>query len=123
MNAPSTPTVRIASRKDFIEALAIAQAEVKKVIAQRASAPALSFISGMLDTMEKLTANGREPTPEERRDAKLGALVDRELQPPSTQEEANLIGLLLAVNLYFMIWPDDGIDPEEMSREEFLARL
>ncbi len=122
MTEPRVPSIRIASHEAFAESLAIAQAEVHKAGSTRPT-PALSFISGMLETMAKLTANGRGPTLQERRDAKLGAIVDRELQPPSTQDDANLIGLLLAVNLYFMVWPDDGVDPEEMSRDEFLARI
>jgi len=123
MSEPTTPTIHISSGEEFREALTIAEAEVQKARGMRPNDPALSFIGGMLDTMAKLTAEGREPTLQERRDAKLGAIVDRELKPPSTQDEANLIGLLLAVNLYFMVWPEDGVDPEEMSRDEFLARL
>ncbi len=123
MSIPSVPPVTIASRQAFHDALAAARAEVQRLRQPQPDHPALAYVAQMLDTMARKTANGREPTLEERRGTRLGALVDRELQPPASQEQAALNELLLAVNLYFMVWPPDGVDPEEMPKDEFLARI
>lgn len=123
MTIPPAPPVTIASRQAFHDTLAAARAEAQRLRQPQPDHPALAYVAQMLDTMAKKTANGREPTLVERRGATLGALVDRELQPPASQEQAALNQLLLAVNLYFMVWPPDGVDPEEMTRDEFLARI
>lgn len=123
MTIPTAPPVTIASRRAFHDAVAAARAEVQRFRQAHPDDPALAFVAQMLDTMAKKTENGREPTLEERRAARLGVLVDRELQPPASQEQAALNQLLLAVNLYFMVWPPDGVDPEEMPEDEFLARI
>lgn len=118
---PDTP--RIASRKAFHEALATARAEVQRVGELEPNNPAWPFAAGVLDTMASQTANGREPTLEERRDSKLGPFVDRELEPAPTQEMAELNELLKALFLYFIVWPADGVDPEEMPEDELLERI
>ncbi|MCA9617424.1 MAG: hypothetical protein KC731_00285 [Myxococcales bacterium] len=119
MNSP----IRIASRRAYFEALTEARREVHRSWTAEPKNPAWPFAARLLDTMADQTAHGREPTREERRAQKLGALVDRELEPAPTEEAAALNQLLKAVNLYFIVWPEDGVDPEEMPEDEFLARL
>lgn len=116
-------TLRIASHAEFHDALRAARADVQTFGEREPNNPVWRAVAGMLDTMASQTAGGREPTVEERRAAQLGALVDREIDPPQTEELADLSQRLKAINLYFIVWPDDGVDPEQMPEDEFLARL
>lgn len=116
-------TLRIASHAAFHDALTRARADVQRLGQAEPNNPVWRAAAGMLDTMASQTADGREPTVDERRAAQLGALVDREIDPPQTDELVDLSQRLKAINLYFIVWPEDGVDPEEMPEDEFFARL
>jgi len=111
----------IASRKSFAEELADARAKVQRFAEVEPNNPVWFHLAMMLDTMAVQTEGGREPTLEERRATRLGALVDRELEP-NVELEA-LSDQLKALHLYFIVWPDDGVDPDLMPEEELIARL
>lgn len=118
-----TAEVRIASRRAFSDALERAREAVHRFALTEAENPVWPFAARMLEVMAVQTDGGREPSLRERRAAKLGALVDREMQPAPTADHAALNELLLAVNLYFVVWPANGIDPEEMPEEDYLDRM
>ncbi|MEQ9322079.1 MAG: hypothetical protein RIF41_23120, partial [Polyangiaceae bacterium] len=83
-------TLRIASHAAFHDALTAARADVQRLGAREPGNPVWRAAAGMLDTMAAQTAGGREPPVEERRAAQLGALVDREIDPPQTDELADV---------------------------------
>jgi len=113
----------IASRKAFRASLADARAAVQRLAEAEPKNPNWFYVAAMLDAMAAQTAGSREPTLDERRGATLGAIVDRELEPAPNADLAALNEQLKSLHLYFMVWPDDGVDPELMPEEELIARL
>lgn len=113
----------IASREAFQASWAEARETVQRLAEAEPNNPNWFYAAGLLDVMATQSAEGREPTLDERRAATLGVLVDRELEPAPNAELAALNERLKSLHLYFMIWPDDGVDPELMPEEELIARL
>jgi hypothetical protein len=113
----------MANRKAFFDCLTETLGEIRRLRQVEANHPYWPMIQRQLEAIQQWTANSREPTIEERSSIQIGVLVERELEPPDNEDLADLNKRLKAVNLYFQIWPPDGVDPENMPEDEFLARL
>ncbi len=118
-----TDELRIASHKAFQRALTQTRADVEDRWREEPRNPAWPVVTRMLEAMAEQTDRHREPSLEERRANMLGPYVDRELEPPADDPSAALNQRLKALFLYFAVWPDDGVDPEEMSDEDLLERI
>jgi hypothetical protein len=70
----------VKSRADFFKVLDDALQETKRIAGPSATWPPIESILDQLDAMKRWTANGRDPTKDERRSISIGLIASRELQ-------------------------------------------
>ncbi len=97
----------IQSRAEFFDVLDRTLDDARRRLAATPRLPAYQSLVAQLEAMKAWTANGREPTPDERGKIRIGLLAIRELDPEPEGEEAAFIDALHALNGYFRRWPDD----------------
>jgi hypothetical protein len=96
----------INSRADFHRALGEATDIVRGILAQSPDDAVMLRIQMELEAMGKWTADGREPSPDERGSIDIGLVAVRELdgEPGGPQD---FLDKLYALNSYFEDWPTD----------------
>jgi hypothetical protein len=107
---PSVP-LPISSRNDFQAALAEAIAVVGDLVRAAPRFEPYQEIEMQLDAMRRWTADGREPTPDERASINIGLVIIRELDPQPDPPTYAKYELLRACHHYFRQWPPDGQPP------------
>ena len=68
----------------------------------------LETILYQLEMIKVWTANGRQPTKDERRSITMGITVVRELEPAPTVELVHDTELIHELSVYFNLWWDDA---------------
>jgi hypothetical protein len=103
--------IPITSRADFQRALDEALHEIGDLVKKAPKLAPYEEIEMQLDAMKRWTANGREPTKDERTSITIGLLVIRELDPEPDLETYEKQELFKACHHYFREWPVDGKPP------------
>jgi hypothetical protein len=98
----------IKSRDDFFVTLDRAIEKTNDLLAKSPREPHLEPISLQLDAIKRWTANGREPTEDERKSTTIGVTIVREFDPAPTDEIAEWVDLVKEVEAYFEEWLDDA---------------
>src|SRR5262249_22018456 len=83
---PVTNTPEINSREDFLRILEITTTEIDGFVAREPAYPVWGLLQRQLHAMREWTANGRDPTPDQRQRISIGLVAARELEP--TQDDA-----------------------------------
>ncbi len=96
----------IDSRVNFDRLLGDAVDLVQKILAQTPEDELQQLIFEELNAMHRWSANGREPTDQERGSINIGLLAARGLSN-ATGEKEKLVQMLFALNNYFEDWPSD----------------
>ena len=95
------------SRAGFFDALDRAIVDSRQLVGAPPFPPLESIIV-QLQYMKLWTANGREPTREERRSITIGRIVVRELEPAATDELYAYGELIHELSFYFKLWWSDA---------------
>ena len=97
----------IPDRSAFFDVLDLAIAEIDALATDAPGFPPYANIARQLAAMKKWTANGREPSPDERGSIDVGLVAMRELEP--AQDDLTQLALhhLYELNGYFEDWPPD----------------
>ncbi len=98
----------ITSRVDFFRALDEAVRETNDRLAHEPNHPHLEAILVQLDNIKRWTADGREPTEDERYSTTIGQVLFRELESGPTDEVHRYVEHTREVEGYFQEWPDDA---------------
>ena len=96
----------LTNRADFFEVLERTHLEVEAVVANGRGIGFMHSIANQLAAMKSQTANGRNPTEDERDAITIGLIAVRELEPAVDETMDDLIGRLHELNGYFREWPD-----------------
>jgi hypothetical protein len=104
----------INSRADFQKALALARQKIVPALQRMPNDPALQSMQKQLEAIDQWTANGRIPTPDERRSINMGLTMYRQFEGTEDLEEYELRELAGKLNNYLKYWPDDAraADPD-----------
>ena len=97
----------INSRADFFRVLGELMKQTKDLVRQNPTYPPFENIDMQLDAIARWTANGRDPTKDERQQVSIGKLVVRELEPAGTDEMYEYTQKLHELNGYFKEWLSD----------------
>ena len=97
----------IKNRATFFDALDRAIRETQSLLERTPDDPYFASFLRQLRAIRDWTANGREPTRDERRSITIGRTLVRELSPAPTDEIERISKLLHEVHGYFRIWLDD----------------
>lgn len=97
----------IRDRRTFFDALERAIVETRSMLAQMPDDPYFTSMLRQLEAIQTWTANGREPTRDERKRIPIGRTLVRELSPAPTDEIERWSNLLQEVHGHFRIWVDD----------------
>lgn len=98
----------IKQRSDFYPAVDDAIARTFALLEQAPTDPTLNSILTQLDYIKRLTAGGREPTPDERTSTRIGVRLLREFDPAPTDEIEDWAKVCREVEGYFRDWLDDA---------------
>jgi hypothetical protein len=96
----------LTNRADFFEVLKRTRVEVERMVANDPAAGPLQSVAAQLAAMKSQTAQGRNPTEDERDAITIGLIAARELEPPTSEAMGDLIERLHELNGYFREWPD-----------------
>lgn len=96
----------LTNRADFFEVLEKTLVEVSGIAANGPGFGPTKDIADQLAIMKAQTANGRNPTEDERDAITIGLIAVRELEPASSEAMGDLIARLHELNGYFREWPD-----------------
>lgn len=102
----STPEIN--SRDDFFRMLAATTAEIDGLVAREPTYPVWGLLQRQLHAMREWSANGIEPTPEQRERVWIGLAAERELEPPANEAMQDLITRLHLLNDHWRRWPSVG---------------
>lgn len=95
------------SRADWFIALDQAFQETLDLLNQGPD-PYLESVLAQLDAMKRWTADGREPTEQERKSMTIGMIMTREFDSPSTDQLYFYKEKVMEVWSYFDDWFDDA---------------
>jgi Tsi6 len=118
----------INSRADFFAMLDDAIEVTAAMLAHSPSSPVPLSASKQLAAIKQWTANGREPTLDERYRITIGVMAARELDDYSRPDDSPLTRYqhkLSAINNYVEGWPDDAVaanPPADESERLFWQR-
>ncbi len=101
----------ICSRAQFQAALSEALGVAADLVRSAPSFAPYQTIEAQVGAMGRWTADGREPTADERASITIGLVILRELDP---QPDATMYAkqeLLRACHHYFRVWPAEGRPP------------
>jgi hypothetical protein len=101
----------ITSRHDFQLALDEALVKIGELVRHAPKFQPYQEIEIQLDAMKRWTANGREPTEDERKSINIGLTIIRELDPQPDLDMYERQELFKACHHYFRQWPADGDPP------------
>lgn len=108
----------IKSRRDFFVALDEALKRTRALLALSPVDPNLASVLKQLEAIMNWTANGREPTKQERESLTVGRILVREFEPAQTDEIESWMKIVGEVVGYFDDWLDDvtfsTIDTDDM---------
>ena len=96
----------INSRVAYHRILGEAMDLVQGILTRRPDDDMMQLIYEELDAMRRWSADGREPSDDERGSINVGLVAARELSG-ATGDEGKLVPKLLALNHYFEDWPTD----------------
>jgi hypothetical protein len=95
-------------RAGFLDALDRAIVDTRRLGGAPPGFPPLESILYQLEMIRLWTANGRQPTRDERRSITIGLIVVRELEPAATDELYDYTELIHEISFYFKLWWDDA---------------
>jgi hypothetical protein len=110
----------INSRADFFDVLEKAKRAVATVRTRLPKDPTLASVERQLERVDQRTANGREPTQDERADIDMGFRMAREFEGTRDPEIYKLRQLVSSVNHYFEHWPDDRTAADPNNADDLL---
>lgn len=97
----------IRSREDFLVVLAELTRETGVLETSNPDYPLFGSLRRQLEAIAQWSANGRNPTPDERRSLNIGVVLAREFdQPP--RELKRWAARLSELNFYVLHWRDDA---------------
>ena len=96
----------LTNRTDFFDVLEQTRIEVEGVTANGPGFGPMQSVADQLAIMKSQTANGRNPTEDERDAITIGLIAVRELEPATSEAMGDLIARLHELNGYFREWPD-----------------
>jgi hypothetical protein len=102
------PHEYIQDRAGFFVALDKAIADTPRLAGAPPGLAPLETILRQLEMIEVWTANGRQPTRDERRSITMGITVVRELEPAPTVALFHYSELIHELGFYFKLWWDDA---------------
>ena len=112
----------IDSRADFERVVKDARLITRLLLSGESLDPTIESIDTQLDALERWSANGREPTPAERKSISVGILAARELDDVRDPEIQVLAGKLHSVQSYVREWPSDD-DAANATDADFWKRF
>src|SRR5262245_23350004 len=98
----------IKTRDEFLRVLAKTTAEVDALVAREPAYPVWGQLQRQLHAMGQWSANGADPTPEQRGRISIGLIAVRELEPPADAAMQDLVTRLHVLNYAFRHWPPTG---------------
>ncbi len=102
----STPEIN--NRAGFFLMLADTTAEVDGLVVREPAYPVWGLLQRQLHAMREWSANGVDPTPEQREMVWIGLAAERELAPAPDEEMEDFITRLHLLNDYWRRWPSVG---------------
>jgi hypothetical protein len=99
----------INSRADFFKVLNAARRNAAAALRKMPQDPTLNSVSRQLEAIERWTANGRSPSPDERNSVALGLRMSREFEGFDDDDIDELTERAVAIQNYFRHWPEDAI--------------
>ncbi len=96
----------LTNRADFFDVLEQTRVEAEALAARGSGFGPMKSVAKQLEEMKRQTANGRNPTEDERDAVTIGLIAVREFEPPTSESMADLIERLHELNGYFREWPD-----------------
>ena len=110
----------VADRAEFLDAVDRAIGWTRRLGGAPPGFPPLESILYQLEMIKVWTANGRQPTRDERRSITMARTVVRELEPAATDELYDYNELIQELSFYFKLWWDD---PEWQAMDDKDPRL
>jgi len=104
----STPEIR--TRDDFFRILEDTVAEIDGFVAREPAYPVWALLQRQLHAMREWTANGAEPTPEQRTRISIGLVAARELEPAPDTKIEDLTTRLHLLSYYWRHWPAGSVE-------------
>jgi hypothetical protein len=98
----------INGRSDFFVQLAKAQQELSALVQRLPYEAPLKSVEKQLASIERWTANGRTPTPSERKSVTIGLLMFKEYDTSDDDAIYDVRPKLSSLDTYFKFWPDDN---------------
>ena len=98
----------IKQRSDFYPAVDDAIARTLQLLEQAPEESTLNSTLTQLNHVKRLTAGGREPTPDERTSTRIGVQLLREFEPAQTDDIEDWMKVCREVEGYFRDWLDDA---------------
>src|SRR5262245_56825721 len=102
---PATKTPEIRTREDFFRILESTTTEIDGFVAREPAYPVWGLLQRQLHAMREWTANGADPTPDQRGRISIGLLAARELEPAPDAAIEDLTTRLHLLNYYWRHWP------------------
>jgi hypothetical protein len=99
----------INGRTDFFRELATAKKDCEKLIQKLPFEDTLRSVQMQLEAIERWTANGRTPTPAERKSLDMSLRMFREYETTDDVEIADLRDEVSGLHSYVEEWPDDSV--------------
>ncbi len=98
----------IQTRDDFLRVLADEVDRARRLEAEVPGLPLFGSLRRQLEAIQQWTADGREPTKDERKSIQMGMLIARELNPAPTDELEDFGGRVQELEFYFKHWRSDA---------------
>ncbi|MCB9596654.1 MAG: hypothetical protein H6719_28275 [Sandaracinaceae bacterium] len=98
----------IQNRDDFFRVLAEELVRAQRFEAEVPGLPLFSSLRRQLEAITQWTADGRQPTKDERRSIQMGPLIVRELNPAPTDELEDFGSRIQELEFYLKHWRDDA---------------
>ena len=108
MNVPpviQTNTPEIRSREDFFRMLEVTTAEIDGFVVREPAYAVWGLLQRQLHAMRQWTADGTDPTAEQRGRVSIGLVAARELEPAPDPKIDDLATRLHLLNYYWRNWP------------------
>jgi hypothetical protein len=102
---------QITSRQEFRDRVDKAMAALGKQMQQTPRFDPYESVEMQLDALKRWTADGREPTDDERARINMGLIVIREFDPEPDEELYDLMQDLHQIQGYVDVWPPEGEAP------------
>jgi hypothetical protein len=110
---------KINSRADFFNVLNAARRNAASALRKMPQDPTLNSVNRQLEAIERWTASGRTPTPDERNSVALGLRMSREFEDFDDDDVEELTEGAVALQNYFRHWPEDAIARDPGNKRYF----